>query len=113
MKIDIELINIGFIMKKTKKRKKTVTYKKTARKRTRKPTIKRKKTTKRKSVKKPIWQAHVQHMEKRINAALNKLKRDVKRKASYKIIEEDNNELLMILGECNYIVREFHEKKAS
>ncbi|NGX63302.1 MAG: hypothetical protein KR126chlam6_00710 [Candidatus Anoxychlamydiales bacterium] len=97
-------------MKKTKKRKKTV--KKTYKKPARKPTTKRKKTTKRKSVKKPIWEAHVQHMEKRINAALNKLKRDVKRKASYKIIEEDNNELLMLLGECNYIVREFHEKKA-
>ncbi|NGX52901.1 MAG: hypothetical protein KR126chlam5_01207, partial [Candidatus Anoxychlamydiales bacterium] len=43
---------------------------------------------------------------------LKKLEKDIKRKAPYKTIEADNNELLMLLGECNYIVREFHENLA-
>ncbi|HEU64919.1 MAG: hypothetical protein KR126chlam4_01383 [Candidatus Anoxychlamydiales bacterium] len=99
------------VTRKTKvKRKKLSTRRKAIKKRTKK-TAKRPRAKKRKKAsKKPIWASHVEKMQTRIDNALKKLEKDIKRKASYKIIEEDNNELLMLLGECNYIVREFHER---
>jgi len=94
------------------KRKKPATrrqaLKKRAKKTTKRPTAKKRK----KASKKPIWASHVEQMQNRIDDALKKLEKDIKRKASYKTIEADNNELLMLLGECNYIVREFHENLA-
>ena len=48
-------------------------------------------------------------MQKDIDKALCILKKDIKRKAPFAVIEKDNNDLLMLLGECNYFVREFHE----
>ncbi len=100
-------------MQKVKKRKKRAIKKKlTTSKKPKvlkKRAIKKPKVKKRKKTsKKPIWALHVEKMQKRIDKALKKLKRDIKNNASYKTIEQDNNELLMILGECNYIVREFH-----
>lgn len=103
--IEDKNINKGFIMRKTiKKRKKTV--KKPVKKAT-KPSIRRRKKTARKP--KKVWTSHVAKMQKEIDQALSKLKKDIKRKAPFKVIEKDNNDLLMLLGECNYIVREFHE----
>ncbi|NGX33760.1 MAG: hypothetical protein K1060chlam1_00101 [Candidatus Anoxychlamydiales bacterium] len=88
--------------------KKTVKKRKTLKKSTKKP-ITKSKTKRKKAAKKPIWASHVEKMQTKIDDALKKLEKDIKRKAPYKIIEADNNELLMLLGECNYIVREFHE----
>ena len=59
---------------------------------------------------KKIWEPKFEAMKKRLDIALKKLEKDVKNKAPFEIIENDNNELLLLLGECNYIVREFHRK---
>ncbi|NGX28749.1 MAG: hypothetical protein K940chlam1_00936 [Candidatus Anoxychlamydiales bacterium] len=96
-------------MKKTiKKRKKAVrkTVRKTVKKAA-KPSIRKRKKTARKP--KKVWTAHVAKMQKDIDKALCILKKDIKRKAPFAVIEKDNNDLLMLLGECNYFVREFHE----
>ena len=50
----------------------------------------------------------MQMMMGKIEKSYKKLNDDVKKHAPYRTIEKDNNELLMLLGECNYIVREFH-----
>jgi hypothetical protein len=86
------------------KRKKAKILKK-HKKRLSKPKVRKKRTKKPK-----IWTKNVNRMKKRIERSFNKLKKDIKRKASFEEIEKDNNALLMLLGECNYIVREFHEK---
>lgn len=84
-------------MRKTKKR--TL---KTKKLKVSKPKIKRKKSKK-------IWAKNVAMMKAKIENSLEKLKKDIKRNAPIEVIEKDNNELLMLLGECNYVVREFHE----
>ncbi len=48
-------------------------------------------------------------IEKKIDKTYKKLNNHIKKHASYDVIEQDNNELLMLLGECNYLVREFHQ----
>lgn len=73
------------------------------------PKTKTKKASASKSKKTKIWVKNVQTMKKKLETSLTKLKKDIKNKASFEQIEEDNNELLMLLGECNYVVREFHE----
>lgn len=89
-------------MKKTKKRKKiTLKTKKVSK-------VKKTPTTKKRTSKK-IWSKNVASMKKRIQNSLDKLKKDIKQNASIEVIEKDNNELLILLGECNYVVREFHE----
>ncbi|NGX44492.1 MAG: hypothetical protein K1060chlam3_00659 [Candidatus Anoxychlamydiales bacterium] len=95
-------------VKRTKPSSRRKALKKQAKKPTKKPIAKRRK----KASKKPIWAAQVEQMQTRIDNVLKKLEKDIKRKAPYKTIEADNNELLMLLGECNYIVREFHENLA-
>ena len=98
------------VAKKTKvKSKKPATRRKVLKKRVKKTAKKPVANKRKKSSKKPIWAAHVEQMQTKIDNALVKLEKDIKRKAPYKTIEADNNELLMLLGECNYIVREFHE----
>jgi len=100
-------------MPKRKKRKKVTKKpirKKILKKATKKTAKKPKAKKRKKTTKKPIWASHVEKMQNKIDTALKKLEKDIKRKAPYKVIEEDNNELLMLLGECNYIVREFHER---
>ena len=97
------------VAKNTKvKRTKPSSRRKALKKQAKKPIAKRRK----KASKKPIWASQVEQMQTRIDNALKKLEKDIKRKAPYKTIEADNNELLMLLGECNYIVREFHENLA-
>lgn len=86
--------------KKIKKApKKIKSLKKPHKAKIRKPKIKKRK----------IWEKNVALMKKRIELSFNKLKNDIKNKAPLDKIEKDNNELLMLLGECNYVVREFHE----
>ena len=65
-----------------------------------------------KSVKKSkkIWEDHLNKMQKKIDQAVNRLKKDIEAKKPFEVIEKDNNELLFLLGECNYFVREFHSK---
>jgi hypothetical protein len=90
-------------MKKTKKVIKKLSKKKHLQKgMSSKPKIKKRKSKK-------IWEKNIAIMKEKIEASLENLKKDIKCKASIKQIEKDNNELLMLLGECNYIVREFHE----
>ena len=51
---------------------------------------------------------------KKIEKAHKKLNKDIRKNASQKIIEKDNYELLLLLGECNYLIKEFHlYKKAA
>ena len=45
-------------------------------------------------------------MEKRLDKAFRKLKSDVSKSKNIKIIQKDKNELLLLLGECNYLSRE-------
>lgn len=47
-------------------------------------------------------------MEKKLNHSFKKLNSDIKKGANYKTIQKDNTELLLLLGECNYIARECH-----
>jgi len=87
-------------LKKSKKTKKSLVKKKV---------IKRKPKVVSKSRKaKKIWQPHLDQMKKKLDIALKKLQKDVKNKAPFNVIEKDNNEILLLLGECNYYVREFH-----
>lgn len=88
------MINKGFIMKITEKNRKAI----------KKNTPKKHKAKKRK----PIWSKKLAYMEKEIKSQLNTLKKDIKNKATAEKILKDQNELLLLLGECNYIVREFH-----
>jgi len=88
-------------MKKIKKRK--ITSKKVIKKKA----IKKTKTLK-KSPKK-LWEPMFNESKIKIEKALKKLKTDIEKRESIEIIEQDNNELLLLLGECNYLVREFHE----
>lgn len=45
-------------------------------------------------------------LEKQIDKAWAKLRGDVKKKASPQILVKDKNHLMLLLGECNYMVRE-------
>jgi len=100
------MINKGLVMKKTKKSKKILRKKQ-------KPLMKRSKKIHKPKIKKrkskKIWVKNVVTMKKRIEKSLNNLKKDIKKNAPIEQLEKDNNELLMLLGKCNYIVREFHE----
>lgn len=45
-------------------------------------------------------------MEKKLDKSYNKLSNHLAKKARFEIIEQDNKELLLLLGECNFIARE-------
>jgi len=45
-------------------------------------------------------------MEKRLDKAFKKLKNDVAKSKNIKVIQKDKNDLLLLLGECNYLSRE-------
>lgn len=73
----------------------------------------RRKTSRRKKVaskagstnRKAQWEAY-RNLQKRVDAAWAKLKRDINKKASPKVLIKGKNELLLLLGECNYMARE-------
>ncbi|NGX56346.1 MAG: hypothetical protein K1060chlam5_00584 [Candidatus Anoxychlamydiales bacterium] len=68
-----------------------------------------KKTTRKKSSPtKTNYKKQFEDIEKKINKACKKLNSHIKKNEPYEKIEADNNEILMLLGECNYMVREFH-----
>ena len=51
------------------------------------------------------WQAYLS-IERQIDEAWKKLQGDIKRKANPRVILEDKNHLMLLLGECNYMARE-------
>lgn len=54
---------------------------------------------------KALWQAY-KGLQKRADQAWEKFRNDVKRKAKSDILIQDQNHLLLLLGECNYMARE-------
>ncbi|MDE3045438.1 MAG: hypothetical protein KGJ02_02180 [Verrucomicrobiota bacterium] len=54
---------------------------------------------------KALWSSF-KNLRQRVDKAWTKLKTDVKRKANPQTILRDRNELLLLLGECNYMSRE-------
>ena len=58
-----------------------------------------------------LWADYEAEMKNSIDSALAKLKADIKRKAPIKEIEKDHSELLMLLGECEYIIKKFGKKQ--
>lgn len=51
------------------------------------------------------WEAYLA-IERQIDQAWKKLQSDIKRKANPRVILEDKNHLMLLLGECNYMARE-------
>jgi hypothetical protein len=51
------------------------------------------------------WMAY-RELQQQVDKAWNRLKADVKKKASPQILVRDKNALLLLLGECNYMARE-------
>lgn len=63
------------------------------------------------------WKIY-QDLQKKVEHALEMLKHDISSGASNELILEHKNRLLLLLGECNYMTREylklhFENKKAS
>lgn len=46
-------------------------------------------------------------LKKKIELAFGRLRRDVEKKAPTSRIVKDRNELLLLLGECNYLTNEY------
>ena len=92
-----------------KRAKRRATSRKTARKATkRRAAPRRKKSAAKKAVssnKKAHWAAF-KELQGRVDKAWTKLRSDVKKKASAQVILKDRNELLLLLGECNYMAKE-------
>lgn len=89
--------------------------KKTARKQTtKKSAVRKKRTVKtaKPSRQNPIEANHKAHwkayneLQKRVDKAWEKLQADVIRKAPASVLIRNKNELLLLLGECNYMARE-------
>lgn len=66
------------------------------------------------SNRKALWGTY-QDMQKQVNKAWAKIRTDIKKKASPEVILRDRNNLLLMLGECNYMARECmrHVRKAN
>ncbi|MBN2479817.1 MAG: hypothetical protein JXA94_06280 [Parachlamydiales bacterium] len=54
------------------------------------------------------YRGQLNNVMKKLDNSYKKLEKDIEKHAPFDIIEKDNNELLLLLGECNYMVREFH-----
>ena len=77
--------------------------KRVTRKTTRKKTITSKKSVA--SNQKAHWKTY-RDLQKKVDRAWDKLQADVKRKASPNVLIRNKNQLLLLLGECNYMARE-------
>ncbi len=64
-----------------------------------------KKDTGKATNRKALWKAY-EDLQKRADRAWEKLQNDVHQSANSDVIVRDNNELLLLLGECNYMARE-------
>ncbi len=51
------------------------------------------------------WKAY-QELQIKADEAWEKLRRDVEKNAKSDVLIQDNNHLLLLLGECNYMARE-------
>lgn len=51
------------------------------------------------------WKAY-QELQTQADKAWKKLQGDVKRNAGEKILTEDNQQIMLLLGECDYMARE-------
>jgi hypothetical protein len=45
-------------------------------------------------------------MEHKLSKYIQALSKDLCKSKNYKVIEKDNNQILLLLGECNYIAKE-------
>lgn len=55
--------------------------------------------------KKALWKAY-QELQIRADKAWEKFRDDVKKNARSSVLVKDHNDLLLLLGECNYMARE-------
>ena len=62
----------------------------------------RKKTVSNESI---YWKTY-RDLQKKVDKAWDKLQMDVKRKAPANVLIRNKNQLLLLLGECNYMARE-------
>jgi len=51
-----------------------------------------------------------EHIKKEVKKAYDKLERDLKNHADPKVLQNDNNRLFLLLGECHYIARQCWSK---
>src|SRR5437868_5994983 len=87
--------------------------KKTTKKKTTKRVVRKKKSPAKTSElkkatatnQKAQWTAY-KELQKQVDKAWTQLKEDVKKKAKPQVLVRDKNELLLLLGECNYMARE-------
>lgn len=110
-------ISMAARSKKTNSRKpankKRITKKVSSKKKPLKKTASKKKTTQKKKIEKgtsnsnhaSLWKAY-KDLQAKIDDAWEKLQTDVKKKASAEVITAHKNQLLLLLGECNYMARE-------
>lgn len=99
--------------KTARKAKRKKTTRKTVRKKTRKVVRKKGKTPKakisaaqeREYNRKALWKAF-RDLQARAEKAWEKFHDDVKRNAPSEVLIKDRNQLLLMLGECNYMARE-------
>lgn len=99
--------------KKPANKKRTTKKRGSPQKKTVKKTASKKKPTKRKKIEMgaphsnqaSLWKAY-KDLQSKIDEAWKKLQTDVKRKASAEVITAHKNQLLLLLGECNYMARE-------
>ncbi|HEX2583218.1 MAG TPA: hypothetical protein VHL30_03790 [Chlamydiales bacterium] len=78
-------------------------------KKTPKRVVKKKKAPAKKAMtanQKAQWSAY-KELQQQVDKAWARLKEDVKKKAKSQTIVRDKNELLLLLGECNYMAREY------
>jgi hypothetical protein len=54
---------------------------------------------------KALWKAY-RDLHKRADAAWTKFRKDLKQSAGPNVLMRDQNHLLLLLGECNYMARE-------
>lgn len=54
-----------------------------------------------------------EHIQKEIKKAYNKLEKDLKNHASQRTLQNDNNRLFLLLGECHYLARQCWQKTHS
>lgn len=56
-----------------------------------------------------------EHLKSEIKKAYTKLEKDLHNKANPKTLQQDNNRLMLLLGECHYFAREcwnkLHQKR--
>lgn len=73
--------------------------------RKKRPKVTEKASAEKSANRKALWQAY-RGLQKRADSAWEKFRSDVRRNAKSDILIKDHNQLLLLLGECNYMARE-------